>query len=259
MTKRSFKTVTLILLTVSAILTAAVIAMLSIMISKGPKGDILGHRKQSLSDISPISPLPESADRGEFYIRNTIFFGDSVIAKMKDAKLLDESQVWCGEGGDIALDYNINKTAILYGESGMLMPVSEAAQKTKPARMIITIGIKNGVPYCSEESFKEYYRKLVKDIQKASPNTVIILQSVFPTSKKYQKNNSAITVEKIDLANRWISEIARDCGVKYLHTCTALKDKDGYLNSKYDSGDGLHLNAEGYKAVLNYIRTHGVK
>ena len=259
MTKRSFQTVTLILLTVSTLLTAAVIASLSIMLSKGPRANILGHRKQTMSDISPVSPLPESADRGEFYIKNTIFVGDSIIARMKDAKLLDASQVWCGEGGDITLDYNINKTAILYGESGITMPVSEAAKEARPARIIITIGIKNGVPYCSEESFKEYYKKLVRDIQKASPSTVIILQSVFPTSKKYQKENSAISNEKIDLANRWISEIARDCGVKYLHTCSALKDKNGYLDSKYDSGDGLHLNAEGYKAVLYYIRTHGAK
>lgn len=259
MTKKLFKKFSILLLIIVSLLMAAVIASLSVLLIKGAKADILGHRKQDVSDISPISPLPESADRGEFYIKNTIFVGDSVIAKMKDAELLDASQVWCGEGGDIALDYNINKTAILYSKSGMTMQIGEAAGESKPARMIITVGIKNGVPYCSEESFKEYYKKLVTDIKKASPNTVIILQSVFPTSKKYQKDNSAITNEKIDIANRWISEIAKDCGAKYLHTCSVLKDKDGYLDAKYDSGDGLHLNADGYKAVLHYIRTHGAK
>ena len=133
------------------------------------------------------------------------------------------------------------------------------AEEMKPSRIIITVGINNGVPYCSEESFKAYYKKLVKTIQSASPDTDVILQSVFPTSKKYQKDNSAITVEKIDLANRWISEIAAECRVGYLHTCSVLKDSDGYLLSKYDSGDGLRLNAEGYRAVLQYIRTHGYK
>ena len=263
MTKKSFKTVTLTFIILASFISAAVIAALVFLSIKGVKNDIFGHRKQSMSDISPISPISQSADRGEFYIRNTVFVGDSVILGMKNAGVLPDgdksNQIWCGEGGDLALDYNINSTAIIYPESGMAISIPEAASEKRPARMIITIGIRNGVPYCTEDSFKAYYKKLVKEIQEESPDTVIILQSVFPTSKKYQKSNSAITTEKIDVANRWISEVAKECRVGYLDTCSILKDSDGYLRSEYDSGDGLHLSAEGYRAVLYYIRTHGYK
>ena len=57
----------------------------------------------------------------------------------------------------------------------------------------------------------------------------------------------------------WISQIAAQNGVKYLDTASELKDGDGYLLHKFDLGDGLHLNADGYDAMLTYIRTHGYK
>ena len=263
MTKKTYKKFIFILSIVIAVLTVAAIASTVLLAVIGPQKGILGHRKKDVSDFSPITPLEEGADRGEFYVNNMIFVGDSVTLAMKDLQLLsngrDTTQIWCGEGGDLPLDYNIDKTAIVYPESGLAISIPEAAKLSKPNTMLISIGISNGVPYCTEDTFKAYYTKLVKGIQKASPDTRIILQSVFPTSKNYQKSNSEITNEKIVEANRWISEVALDCSVGYLDTYSILTDEKGYLNGKYDSGDGLHLNAEGYKAVLYYIRTHGAK
>ena len=263
MTKKNYKKIVFILSIAITALTVAAIALTVLLALIGPKSGLFGHKKNDVSDFSPVAALPESADRGEFYIKNMIFVGDSVTLAMKEHQVLSNgkntTQIWCGEGGDLALDYNIDKTAILYPESGLAISIPEAAKQSKPSCMVISIGISNGVPYCTEDAFKEYYTKLVKGIQKASPDTRIILQSVFPTSKIYQKDNSEITNEKIAEANLWISEIALDCSVRYLDTYSILTDEKGYLNEKYDSGDGLRLNAEGYKAVLYYIRTHGYK
>ena len=35
-----------------------------------------------------------------------------------------------------------------------------------------------------------------------------------------------------------------------------LKAEDGSLREDYGNGDGIHLNADGFNAVLNYLRTH---
>ena len=32
---------------------------------------------------------------------------------------------------------------------------------------------------------------------------------------------------------------------------------DGYLIDAYQNGDGLHLNEDGFRLVLDYQRTHG--
>ena len=135
----------------------------------------------------------------------------------------------------------------------------DAAAELKPDYLLITVGLENGVRYCTEEQFKDYYTRLVVAIKEASPGTHIILNSIFPVSKKYERSTQGISRDKIDTANSWIVEIAEGQGVKYLNSAEALKNGNGYLDSKYDSGDGLHLSNDGYAAFFEYVRTHGYK
>lgn len=249
-------TVLLLILLLSCIIMTAFLGI------RGVRVGILGHRND-VRESAPTASLGETFDYGDHYIQGLIFVGDSVTVKLKDSGLLyggtESLQVWSGEGGDLTLDFNIDKAMIVHPSSGSLMTVAEAAEMQKPKYMVISLGIRNGVQYCSEEGFKEYYKKLVESVKASSPGTMIILQSVFPVSKKFEKANAGITADKIKAANVWISEIADECGVRYLDTHSALCDGKGQLRAEYDSGDGLHLNTEGYKAVLHYIRTHGYK
>ena len=45
-------------------------------------------------------------------------------------------------------------------------------------------------------------------------------------------------------------------GAKYLDMASGLVADDGFLPQSYQDGDGMHLNAEGMKAWLTYLRTH---
>ena len=253
------------------ILTLAIILLLvacfvsSVMlIIYGPRDGIFTPRKKvnETNNTSHVI-LTETHDFGQYYINNLVFLGDSTIAKMKDAGVLYEgsetTQIWSDESGDLVLDFSIDKTAILFPKTQKAISITEAAAEKKPEYMVITVGINNGVAYCSEDSFKEYYGKLIAVIKEASPDTKIILQSILPVSKKYEKETSGITQKKIDTANDWILALAETHNVKFLDTASALKDSKGYLKSEYDSGNGLHLNETGYNVLLNYIRTHGYK
>ena len=258
--KKGFKRVSAVFAAIIILLCVACVAMTVFLSLRGPRIGILGHRETESDTRLSSAELGKTEDFGQNYIHSMIFVGDSVIYAMKDSALLlggkDTSQIWSGENGDMSLDYNVDKSQIVYAD-GSLLSVAQAAEAGTPAYMVITLGIKNGVQYCSEESFKNYYTKLVVSVKEASPDTRIILQSVFPVSKSFEKENSGISADKIKSANVWISEIAKDCGVKFINTHSALQDSKGYLLSEYDSGDGLHLNIKGYAAVLNYIRTHG--
>lgn len=108
----------------------------------------------------------------------------------------------------------------------------------------------------NEEQFITEYTKVVQAIQAASPTTKIILQSIFPVGKDYDKLTS-INNEKITLANTWVLKVAEACGIKYLNTASVLHDEEGWLYPSFHSGDGMHFNADGYKVVLDYILTHG--
>ena len=209
------------------------------------------------------SRLTETPDYGQNYINNIIFLGDCTISPIRSAAVLrdgaDTKQIWTGESDTLSLDYGISTATVVFPETNESLSISEAMARKLPDYIVITLGYDNGVAFCTEERFKDYYSRLITEIKKASPDTKIILQSVFPISDKKQKDGSGITNDKIDRANGWIEELALDTSVKYLDTTSILKDSKGNLLAIYDSGDGVTLNQSGYMAVLEYIRTRGYK
>lgn len=205
--------------------------------------------------------LGGTLDFGDYYIDSTIFLGDYTTAHLSDLNILSGSsaphQVWSGENGDIPLDANVKNASILILETDSCKPLSLMLEERRPERIVITLGISNGVPYCNEESFKSYYQSVIDLIKEASPDTIIILQSIFPVTKKAEKDNPAISNERINQANEWIYALAEKNDIHFLYTASALTDARGYLDTEYAEDDGINLNYDGYKSVLKYIRTHG--
>ncbi len=219
-------------------------------------------KSSNATEIVCSSPaaLKPTHDYGENYINSIIFVGDTTVSSMAELELLAyPHQIWSDAKGSLALDYNLSTTAIIYSDDKEGVSIASAASGIKPEYMVITVGIENGVSYCSEEKFKEYYCKLIESLKESSPQTKIILQSIFPVSKSYEKQNPELSNDRINRANLWIQEIAESESIKYLDTASILKQTNGKLNPTYDSGDGIHMNSKGFQAMLNYIRTHGYK
>lgn len=239
---------------------ACIVALVMLMIN-GPRPMLYGYDESLEDRIDSPAYLPPTPDYGEYYVNEIVYLCDTTLSGMAEAEVLrygkDTCQIWTGTDGDMPLSASSVKTEILFPESGETIYIPDAAAKKLPQYVVIALGINNGVRYCTEEQFKTYYSAVITAIKEASPETNIILQSVLPVSKSYERKTQGITAEKIDRANGWIVELAEEHNVKYLNTASCLKSKSGYLDKKYDSGDGLHLNTEGYLAVLNYIRTHG--
>ena len=137
------------------------------------------------------------------------------------------------------------------------MTIVDAAGLNKPEIMVITLGM-NGISFMDEDSFKTVYTALIKGILEESPDTKIILQSIFPRALHGNENYASITQEMIDTGNVWVQDVARECNVYYLDTQSVLKDENGYLRSEYSVGDGIHISKEGYLVILQYIRTHAI-
>lgn len=204
--------------------------------------------------------LTETADAGQDYLDKIIFIGDSTTYSLLYYGVLsggkDSLQVWTPASRTLTLDHALT-TTILYPDTGDEITIRDAVTQKKPEIIVITLGV-NGISYMNQEYFISAYTKLVQMIAEASPDTHIILQSIFPVAKSWEKTKS-INNEKINNANKWIRSVADDCGVRYLDTITVLAvDEGGYLPESYQNGDGLHLNADSCGIVLNYIRTHAL-
>ncbi len=220
----------------------------------------VGNTPEEIAEFLALYPnavLGETEDAGQEYIDKLIFLGDSTTYGLRANKVLKDGketkQVWTPTNGYITLS-SVNTVLIWYPDTDEELTIKDAAAKKKPEYLVITLGV-NGVSFMGEEYFKKEYGKLIESIQEASPDTKIILQSIFPVASNYESLKS-INNEKIDTANRWICQLADEYKIKYLDTNSVLRGSDGWLVSSYQNGDGLHLTAEGLNLELNNLRTH---
>ncbi len=211
---------------------------------------------------APSARLAETPDAGRDYLDKFVFLGDSttygigVYYGFGYTELCPPSQVWTPSSGTLTLSY-YNIATVVYPETKEELPIADAMARGKPEYLLVTLGV-NGIAFMDEEWFIRDYTALVELIQEASPDTKIILNSIYPVaaSYKYQKD---INNEKIRAANGWIERIAEATGTRFLNSYEALVGSDGNLPESAQNGDGLHLTGESFTTVMQYIRTHAYK
>lgn len=197
--------------------------------------------------------LGETEDAGQEYIDKIYFVGDSTTYHFFKGGI-DRSHLLVPESGTLMLASDILDVTV--GTSGLTIP--EAIKKNGAEIVIITIGV-NGADTFTEVKYKTYYQKLINGIEEVSPDTEIILQSVFPVADWYSEKDNNISNEGIDTLNSWAKELAAEKGLRYLDTQSILKNENGAQKEAFGEGDGVHMNEEAYVKIVKYIRTHALK
>ena len=209
-----FKVITIAL----TLLVALCIASLAILLIFGAKDDIFVKNDPVIAPPSSTdSPkLEKTVDYGQSYINSMVFLCDKSMSEIKSAAVLKDGentkQIWSGKDGDLSLDFKTSTAHIVFPYTDKELSIPNALKETMPEYMVITLGINNGIR-CSDEKFKEYYGKLIATIKETAPTTKIILQSIFPVSKNYEKNNAGVSLDKINEANELIVDLAKLYGV----------------------------------------------
>lgn len=189
------------------------------------------------------------------YFDDTVMVGDSITYGMASYGYLSFDHVFAKIGlhQGTALTSKCVYTSKTQGYS-----ISDALKKTQPGKIYVTLGI-NAIYSYKSDWFYDNYRALLNKIKTASPDSIIIIQSIFPVTEQWAINNGKPNCHQyIAYANQKLSELAKEENCHFLHTYEALTDEYGFLQSQY-SGDGIHLSRKGYEAVFNYILTHPVK
>lgn len=216
------------------------------------------------ADPEPSTPavttrLGETPDAGRSYLDKITFLGDSTtygIGYYYDhgyPDLCPPSQIWTPASGTLTLSLH-NVATIVYPATKEEISIVDAATRGKPEILMITLGV-NGVSFMDESAFIQAYTELVNNVKTASPDTKIILNSIYPVATNYEYL-SQINNEKIRAANGWVERIAEDTGCRFLNSFEAVVGEDGNLPQSSQNGDGLHLTGEAFGIVMNYIRTH---
>ena len=205
------------------------------------------------------SPVPSE----DPYIKTLTFFGDSTTYHLKARGGIAGDKIIHGKAYTVSLKYLSDLRIRTASETDDdYKTVSDYFLTHHPGRLVVTVGLGGGVTYVQSgkldrDGFMSYYKRMIGYIAEASPETVVMLQSIFPV---LETNGIGANNEAIVEVNSWIREFADENGLYYFDTHSVLTDENGALKSEYavkkdSSGkaDGYHITAAGYEAILNYI------
>lgn len=198
--------------------------------------------------------LQQTEDMGEAYLDKFVFLGDSTTNGLSYYEMVEPTQVWCPSNGTFSL-FNQSIIRIRYPQTGEELTIPEILSRKQPEYLLITLGI-NGISSMDENYFKSEYKSLISTIQAASPDTKIIVNSMYPLCASYD-TSSGINMDKVRAGNEWLKALSVEAGVYFVNTYSALVDSTGFMPEAYTNGDGLHLNPTSFELVLSYLRTHG--
>ena len=217
--------------------------------------------------ISTFENEPENTeDAGEEYIDSFVFLGESTTYHLKSRGVLsggtETTQVWAPKSGTLMLSPSTSSCRIIYPETNEELDFSEALERKQPKRILLTFGLNGIISNMNrgKSYFQSCYQSLIDTIKEASPGTEIVIQSCFPVAENMDTASFGVNVKKlnsyIDTLNTWSEELSRKNSLVFINSNAFFKNSNGALKKEYQSGDGYHLNAQAYKDMLRYIRTH---
>lgn len=204
--------------------------------------------------------LPETADAGRSYVDETLFIGDSNMARYL---------LYANETGTAftSLNNNIGVVSMGVGSitslkcekfkgSSAMYTVPDAVAMLKPKRIIICYGTNNlsGSSTDATNYIKTYLQGL-QAIQTAWPYCDIIVSAIPPLDR--QRENTNLTMTQVDAYNAALVQMCEENGFKFLNSAEVLRDDaTGWAKKDYTLSDGVHLSKEAVTAYFTYVRTH---
>lgn len=178
-----------------------------------------------------------------------LFVGSSLMEMFPIEKFMEEK-------GNPYIIYNRGVGG--YKSEDMLKALEICVFELEPSLIFINIGTNDlSDPNIPIDKMIENYRLILKKIKKRLPGTEIYLMAYYPVNFEAADENMKQCLmirnnDKIRKANEKVKKLAEQENVKYIDINDKLKDDQGNLKAEYTI-EGMHINEEGYRAVLDDI------
>ena len=210
---------------------------------------------EAVYNIKQYGKLEKKECVPDDYFDTAVFLGDSrTVSLMKTGYIPIENTFAVNGISHIEyIDYIFTDSTT--GKTGTIYDILSAR---KPEKIFIALGI-NGVAYTDHDTFLDTYDRLIKKIQSASPDSIIVIQSMLPVNEKtYTGSNKNLTNELIDYMNGELLDYATNHRLYFLDFSDELKGDDNNTKSEYDYGDGLHFNTYANDVIYDNMCRYGV-
>lgn len=210
----------------------------------------------SLDGYFETTILKKTERMGDSYINETVFYGDSITYNFGYYLALPTSVIWAKSN---VTPENAHTWTVPINPYGVEMTLENAVKKYKPKRLVISLGA-NAVAVMTEDYFINQYESLVKKVKAASPETLVIVQSIFPVDSAWDiasQTRTTINNTKINRLNYLLAEMCERQEIKFLNSAEVLKNANGQMTYGYAyASDGIHLLPVANNKVIEYFRTH---
>jgi len=172
-----------------------------------------------------------------------IFLGNSITQGGDWAKLTGDSTVVNrGIGADVTF--------------GLRTRLDDVTRR-KPSKLFVLIGINDISKDIPDAVIAAEYRMLIDSVRTQSPQTKIFVQSILPLNptvknfpQHYDKQPRVVAV------NRLLQQMARETHATYIDLWPIFIDRQNHLDASL-TGDGLHLNQQGYERWVAFLKRKG--
>jgi hypothetical protein len=204
----------------------------------------------------------KAADASEASLDRTVFFGESTTTHLAARGGLDRRQVWCDQSGTRMLSPRVALDPLIDPDTGNPISLGALCAREQPETLVLSFGLNGAVYFVAhKEHYLTCYTQLIDAVLASSPNTEILLQTVYPVARADAYSVSVDTLNAyLQTLNGWLPEIAQEYpNVRVIDTASVLRAPDGRLRAELADADGIHLLPAAYGEILQYLRTHARK
>lgn len=182
------------------------------------------------------------------YLTKTAFVGEALCSGLSFyTEGLKEDQIYTENNAHV--DDIASTTWTIDGKQYEL---PDALYKSERKYIYIWLG-PNDLGNYDPSGFAQQYQALIEKIFYANPLAYVGVISVAPVSAEY---DGTLANGKVYDYNAKLAEMVDKIGnnrVYFFNVTTVLGDTNGNLKSEYDSGDGLHMTGDAYRALLDNL------
>lgn len=199
----------------------------------------------------------------EHYFEDALFIGDSRIEGLYDFGGL--------EGADFCYKQGITSFTIMQEvlQRGDNYPgnLRETLEEKEYKKVYIMLGINElGKGFCYE--YAEQMNQLIQYVHEYQDNAVVIVLGIMYVTDEYSQAEDVYNNDNINARNSLVAQYIDGRDTMYLDVNPAVQVKNtdkktgkttGYsLNPEY-TNDGIHLTAEHYGILVDYLRSHALQ
>ena len=201
----------------------------------------------------PCSTVEESAPVDDSWFDDACFIGHSQVVGMQ--KYFDLPNIdYYAVVGYSARGIITHETIEL--PQGGLGTLEDGLANNSYGKVYIMLGIND----CSDretrkQEFVEPMTAILDLVKKTQPNAVIYLLSLAPVGH-ITPNNYLYNPDNTLIYSQYVKSLARQYEAEYLDVFRLMSDRNGYFLPEFDAGDGIHIPADQYGIIKDYLKTH---